>query len=154
MPILPTESWSWYHTDLRRHSLALRCPFSEVPDVFKPKLQQSPRCSSKHGVYHHINMTGLLTHAKLRCFPPHKVRDAKRTFEDMEWIGICKKASSPWAFPLHMVKKPDGKWRPCGDYRRLNLIKTLVQCRRELPVFPEDVPKTAIIMPFGSYAFS
>ena len=31
---------------------------------------------------------------------------------------------SPWASPLHMVKKLDSTWRPCGDYRRLNNITT------------------------------
>ncbi|XP_068204642.1 uncharacterized protein [Palaemon carinicauda] len=74
----------------------------EFPDVFKPELQQSPGSLSKHGVYHHINTMGPPTHAKFRCLPPQKLKDAKRAFEDMERMGICKKASSPWASPLHM----------------------------------------------------
>ncbi|XP_068246497.1 uncharacterized protein [Palaemon carinicauda] len=87
----------------------------EFPDVFKPELRQSMGFPSKHGVYHHINMTGPPTHAKFRRLPPQKLRNAKRAFEDMERRGICMKPSSPWASPLHMVKKLDGTWRPCGS---------------------------------------
>ncbi|XP_068227886.1 uncharacterized protein [Palaemon carinicauda] len=80
----------------------------EFPDVLKPELRQSPGSPSKHKVYHRINTTVPPTNAKFHRLPPQKLRDAKRTFEDMKRIGICKKASSPWATPLHMVKKPDG----------------------------------------------
>ena len=97
----------------------------------------------------------------------------------MESMGICAKASSLWASPLHMVTKQDGSWRPCGDYRRLNLISVpdqypmpnitdltnnignariftkldLLKEYFQVPVHPDDVPKTATITPFGSYVF-
>ncbi|XP_068237149.1 uncharacterized protein [Palaemon carinicauda] len=89
----------------------------EFPDVIKSELCQSLGSPSKHGIYHHITTMGPPTHAKFRRLPPQKLRDAKR-------MGIYMKALSPWASPLHMVKKPDGTWRPCGDYKRLNLITT------------------------------
>ena len=83
----------------------------------------------------------------------------------MELMGMCSKASSPWASPLHMVHKPDGSWRPCGDYRRFNLITEpdyyarvfskldLLKGYFQVPVHSADVSKTAIITPFGSYVF-
>ena len=152
----------------------------EFPDVFKPELRQVAGTPARHGIYHHITTTGPPTHAKFRRLPPQKLRDAKLAFAEMERMGICKKASSPWASPLHMVKKPDGTWRPCGDYRRLNLATTpdhyplpnmqdltgdlhgakiftkmdLLKSYFQVPVHPDDIPKTAIITPFGSYTFA
>ena len=94
-------------------------------------------------------------------------------------MGVCSKAASPWALPLHMKSKKDGTWRPCGDYRRLNLITEpdhyampnisdltssistsrvfskldLLKGYFQVPVNLDDAPKTAITTPFGTYVF-
>ncbi len=78
-----------------------------------------------------------------------------------------------------MVPKKDGSWRPCGDYRRFNLVTTpdkyplpnmqdlsnglhnctnfskidLVKGYHQIPVATEDIPKTAIITPFGLFEY-
>ncbi|KAJ8353208.1 hypothetical protein SKAU_G00207750 [Synaphobranchus kaupii] len=97
----------------------------------------------------------------------------------MERLGIVRRSNSPWASPLHMVTKADGGWRPCGDFRRLNNATTpdrypiphiqdfsahlagasvfskvdLVRGYHQVPVHPQDVPKTAVITPFGLFEF-
>ena len=152
----------------------------EFPDVFRPELRQKPDQENKHGIFHHIKTEGPPIHSKFRRLPPHKLKAAKEAFSEMERMGLCQKAPSPWASPLHLVSKPDGTWRPCGDYRRLNLVTEpdhyplpnmadltsnlhgakvfskldLLKGYFQVPVNPEDVPKTAIITPFGTYTFS
>ncbi|XP_068227955.1 uncharacterized protein [Palaemon carinicauda] len=93
----------------------------EFPDVLNPELRQLEGVPANHRIYHYITMDDPPTNCKFRRVPPQKLQDAKCAFLEMERMGICKKASSPWAFPLHMVKKPEGSWSPCGGYRRLNL---------------------------------
>ncbi|XP_064116665.1 uncharacterized protein LOC135222510 [Macrobrachium nipponense] len=66
----------------------------EFPKVFKPELSQAAGMPPKHGIFYHITTTGPPTHAKFRQLPPGRLQEAKQAFSEMEWIGICKKASS------------------------------------------------------------
>lgn len=65
-------------------------------------------------VMHHIITKGPPIAEPMRRLPPDKYKAAKAVFDDMISMGICERSSSPWAAPLHMVRKKTS-WRPCGD---------------------------------------
>ena len=94
-------------------------------------------------------------------------------------MGIIRRSNSPWASLLHIVPKPDGGWRPRGNFGRHNNATVddkyplshiqdfngslagkrifskvdLVHNYHQIPVTSVDIPKTAVITPFGLWEF-
>lgn len=146
------------------------------PELLIPRFQSS---TNKHGVEHHIETHGPPTHARARRLDQEKLSAAKAEFLQMEEMGIVRRSKSPWSSPLHVVPKPGGKWRPCGDYRRLNTSTEddryplphiqafnshlagctvfskidLIRGYHQIPMAPSSIAKTAVITPFGLWEF-
>jgi len=146
-----------------------------------PQLLTAPDYSSlpTTSIIHEINTTGEPLYSKPRPLSPVKYDTAKAEFDSLLRLGIVRPSSSPWASPLHMVKKPDGSWRPCGDYRRVNAVTVadrypipnlqyfhhrlrgatvfskldIVKAYHFIPVKEDDIPKTAINTPFGAFEY-
>jgi len=148
-----------------------------------PDLLKAPdynNCPVNMKEVHTIVTEGSPVFSRPRPLSPDKLDIAKKEFEALLNLGIVRPSSSPWASPLHMVKKADGSWRPCGDYRLLN-SKTvpdryaipniqsihhklqgskiysrldLVKAYHFIPVNEDDIKKTAICTPFGTFEYT
>ena len=146
------------------------------PDLITPNFKLT---EVEHGVSHHIPTTGHPVKSKARRLAPEKLAEVKAELEKYVKLGIARRSKSEWSSPLLVTPKPDGSWRVCGDYRRLNCqtdndsypVKNIGDFNSELdgktifskvdlmkgyhqiPVNPEDIKKTAVITPFGLYEF-
>jgi transposase InsO family protein len=117
--------------------------------------------------------------------PPRKVPLAfadedRKALKELMQQGSIRPSTSPWASPIVLVRKKNGKVRPCVDYRKLNavtkkdafplpriqdcldtvegakLFSTLdiTSAYNQVPVRKEDVPKTAFVTKYGLYEYT
>lgn len=57
-----------------------------------------------------------------RPVPPSLFPELRKLLQGMLDSGVVSESSSPCAAPIVLVKKKDGTWRFCVDYRKLNVL--------------------------------
>ena len=144
-----------------------------------PRVLQWSNDAPPTDVCHNIETKGRPVTARARRLAPDKLAEAKKHFQELIDLGICRPSKSQWSSALHLAPKQGGTWRFCGDYRALNRITVpdkyplpniqdfnaflagkkifskidLVRAYHHIPVAEEDIAKTAIITPFGLFEF-
>ena len=53
---------------------------------------------------------------------PAELRELKAQLQDLLSKGFISPSASPWGAPVLFVKKKDGSFRMCIDYRKLNKV--------------------------------
>jgi len=157
--------------------LALEAILMKHADVFS---QNENDLGKTDIIMHHID-TGDARPVRqpLRRFPPAHVEAISEHVDNMLKQGTIEPASSPWASNVVLVKKKDGSFRCCIDYRQLNSVTRkdvyplpriddcldamasatlfstfdLRSSYHQVQVAPQDRDKTTFICPRGMYRY-
>jgi hypothetical protein len=166
--------------------LAASTSYRDIIDKFPSILSKNANFRlKKHPFSMTISLTGH-SHSQLNQRPrplrsPEQYEAARSEFSKLEELGIVSRADNcPYGSPLHMVHKPNGEWRPCGDYRLINrfMVKDtypvpdllsfhhqlqdcfvfskidLVKAFHQIPMDPKSKAYTAIMTPFGKFVYN
>ncbi|KAL6481950.1 hypothetical protein MHYP_G00100300 [Metynnis hypsauchen] len=165
---------------------------SPVPEIWKKrlrhKLAEKRNVFSLHewdvglaqGVEHHIRLNDSRPfRERSRRIAPADIDDVRQHIQELLATGIIKESRSPYASPIVIARKKDGRVRMCIDYRTLNSrtipdqytmprIDDALDCLSgskwfsvldlrsgyyQIAMAAEDQEKTAFISPLGFYEF-
>ena len=155
----------------------LRLMESMVREYSQVFLAKNMKIDVKVSTMHHIETRGEPFKEAPQRLGAKQREILTKEVQNMINVGVIRKSSSPWASRLLVVKKPDGSWRPCVDYRKLNtMTKTdsyplpyiddllfrlgganifskfdLYSGFWQMPLNPSDAEKTAFTTPLGLF---
>ena len=94
---------------------------NEFPDVFPDEI---PGLPPRRFVEFNIDLepgTCPLSKAPYRM-APLEMKELKQQLEELLDKGCIRPSASPWGAPVLFVKKKDGSFKKCIDYRELNKV--------------------------------
>ena len=150
-------------------------------DIMVDELPPQQAMERDQAVQHHIQLVeGTEPIAEpLRRMSPKLLEELKHQLDEYMRKGIIEPSVSPWGAPVLFVRKKNGSFRLCVDYRSLNaktikdrypipraddLLDQLQGAKyfssldltsgyHQIPIAPEDRAKTAFKTRYGSFQF-
>jgi hypothetical protein len=96
----------------------------QVVNNFADMFQEPKELPPSRPMDHHIPLIPGATpvNVKLYLYSPAQKDEIQQQLQEMLRNGIIQPSVSPFASPVLLVKKKDGSWSFCVDYRRLNAL--------------------------------
>ncbi|GKD62283.1 putative reverse transcriptase domain-containing protein, partial [Tanacetum coccineum] len=150
----------------------------EFPDVFLENLPSLPPVRQVEFQIDLIPGAAPVARTPYRL-APSEMQELSNQLQELTDRGFIRPSTSPWGAPVLFVKKKDGSFRMCIDYRELNKLTVknsyplprindlfdqlqgssvyskidLRSGYHQLRVRDEDIPKTAFTTGYGHYEF-
>lgn len=106
---------------------------AEYVDVFEMPTTLPPHRSFDHKIP--LKEGEANVNIRPHRYPPAQKDVIESMIKELLDSGVIRPSNSPFSSPIVMVKKKDGSWRMCIDYRQLN--KFTVKDKFPIPVIEE-----------------
>ena len=91
----------------------------EFEDVFKEPSELSPHRDHDHQIV--LKEGTAPVNVTPYRYPVFQKNEIEKLIQEMLQSGVIRHSTNPFSSPVVLVKKKDGTWRMCIDYRELNL---------------------------------
>ncbi|KAG9447555.1 hypothetical protein H6P81_013683 [Aristolochia fimbriata] len=121
------------HEQVRDYPTELSNILETFSDVFQKPQGLPPQRAQDHAI--HLLPNSRPVNIKPYRYPYFQKQEMERLIIDMLKDGIIQPSTSPFSSPVLLVRKKDGTWRFCVDYRALNVVT--VRDRFPIPTIDE-----------------
>ena len=105
----------------------------EFPDIFAEPTGLPPRRACDHRIP--VIPGAQPVNVRPYRHKPELKSEIEKQVEELLRSGIIQRSTSPFSSPVILVKKKDGTWRLCIDYRHLNALT--VVAKHPVPIIEE-----------------
>ncbi|XP_061375179.1 uncharacterized protein LOC133317331, partial [Gastrolobium bilobum] len=92
----------------------------QFPEVFRERTDLPPERTCDHRII--LKAGASVPNLKPYRYPYYQKEELEKFFREMLLVGWIRPSTSPFSSPMILVKKKDGSWRFCVDYRALNRV--------------------------------